>query len=175
MNFGGTSSGSEARSRVGLRGTAYEDEAANQAVGQGRHLSSLTNRFMESPQAMYQFGRSMLPEGKYGVGQYADRAVEQMTDYALNKSSADYGSRGFVSPENRGAIAGSAMQNVMPQLIPYMQQAQMAQFMAPQNLIQSAKTSADYWSRALGAQSDASSSSFGFNFGVLSNSGSGDD
>lgn len=161
-SLGYNQSESEAKSRTGLRGTAYEGEAASQAAGQGRHLSTLTDKFMESPQSMYQFGRNMLPEGKYGVGQYADRASEQMMDYALDNSSADYGSRGFVSPENRTAIAGSAMQNVLPQLIPQMQQMQMAQFMAPQNLMQAAKTSADYWNRALGAQSDASSSSFGF-------------
>ena len=175
MNFGGSSGSSEARSSVGLRGTQYEGEAASQAVGQGRYLSNLTNQFMESPQAMFQFGRSMLPEGRYGVGLYADKGVESLFDYAFAGKSGEAASRGMLAPENRSAIVGSTMQNIMPQLIPFMQQAQMAQFMAPQNLIQAAKTSADYWNRALGAQSDASSSNFGFNFGILGDPSSGDD
>jgi hypothetical protein len=61
-------------------------------------------------------------------------------------------------------VIGSAISNSLPYLIPQMQNFQAMQFMAPQNLMNTAKASADYWNRALGAQSDSSASAFGFNF-----------
>lgn len=172
MNVGGGSqeSSSQSTSRVGLRGTRYEGEAADQTVGQGRQLSRISDTLINptlerDPQSYFNFGASMLPGGKYGLGLNADKAVEEFGTMMHGKASGDYGARGFLSPENRGAITGSAIQKSLPFLIPQIQQMQMAQFMAPQSLMQTAKTSADFWNRALGAQSDASSSSSGWNFG----------
>jgi hypothetical protein len=162
MNFG--TSGSEAQSRSGLRGTTYEQPAAKQAYGQGMLMSNLNRQLFSNPGATMNLGRQMLPGGKYGLGENADAGVEAFGDYQFGQASSNSATRGQLNPENMSAVIGSSIQNMLPFLIPQLQQTQYAQFAAPQSLMQSAKTSADYWSRALGAQSDASSSSFNFGF-----------
>lgn len=171
MNYNEQSSQQQSSSRTGLRGTQYAGNAATQANEQGMLMSGLNQATVgasltQSPDAMFRFGQQALPGGKYGLGENADSGVEALGQYMHGIASGDYGQRGFLSPENRGAVTGSAMQRVLPQLVPQQQQFQLAQFMAPQNMMNMAKTSADYWNRALGAQSDASGSGSGFGFGV---------
>lgn len=162
--LGGSYNESESnfKSNQGLRGTKYEDNAAQQSNDQGMLLSKLSNKLTSSPGAMMSMGKKMMPGGKYGLGENADQGVEALGDYQFGKASGNSATRGQVNPENMSAVIGSSMQNMLPFLIPQLQQQQYQQFQAPQSLMQTAKTSADYWNRALGAQSDASSSSFGF-------------
>jgi hypothetical protein len=117
---------------------------------------------MTSPQAMYDFGRTMLPSGRFGLGEAADTAVAELGRHLFGQASAAGAFRGQLTPENQTAVIGAALQNALPFLIPQIQQYQTTQFLAPMSLMQLAKTSADYWNRALGAQSDASSFGFGF-------------
>lgn len=161
---GGNYSESESqfKSLQGLRGTRYEGNAAKQSNDQGMLMSNLNKQMFSSPGATMDLGKQMMPGGKYGLGENADQGVEALGDYQFGKASGNSATRGQVNPENMSAVIGSSMQNMLPFLIPQLQQQQYAQFAAPQSLMQSAKTSADYWNRALGAQSDASSSSFGF-------------
>jgi hypothetical protein len=158
---------SQSQTRTGLRGTPYEGQAAEQAFKQGMLMSDFTNRMFSSPDALLGFGQQMLPGGRYGLGAPTDTAVEQLGRMMFSNASAGGAFRGQLSPENQTAVIGAAMQNMLPYLIPQIQQFQTAQFLAPQSLFNLARTSADYWNRALGAQSDTSSQSFGFN--VLSN------
>lgn len=160
-----------ANSVTGLRGSDYGGNAAKQANDQGMLMSNLSNQLFRTPQATMDFGRSMLDSGRYGLGTNADAGVEQLGKYMHSLSSADYGSRGFLSPENQSAVTGSAMTNALPQLIPQMQQFQLAQFQAPQNLLNTARTSADFWSRALGSQSDSSGSSNSWGFSASGGGG----
>jgi len=166
--FGGgmNTSESQAKALSGLRGTPYEGNAAAQANSQGMLMSNLNKKLFSSPGAMMDFGKLMMPGGKYGLGENSDMGVEALGDYQFGKASGNSATRGQVNPENMSAVIGSSMQNMLPFLIPQLQQHQYAQFAAPMSLMQSAKTSADYWSRALGSQSDQSSSSFGFNMDV---------
>jgi hypothetical protein len=163
--FGGGMQSSDSQSKMltGLRGTPYEGNAAKQANDQGMLMSNLNNQMFSSPDAMMNFGKQMLPGGKFGLGENADAGVKALGDYQFGQASGNSATRGQVNPENMSAVIGSSMQNMLPFLIPQLQQHQYAQFNAPMSLMQSAKTSADYWSRALGSQADSSSSSFGFN------------
>lgn len=154
---------SQSQTRTGLRGTQYEGQAAEQAFNQGMLMSDFTNRMFASPGALLGFGQQMLPGGKYGLGIPSDAAVERLGRIMFSNASAGGAFRGQLSPENQTAVIGAAMQNMLPYLIPQIQQFQAAQFLAPQSLFNLARTSADYWNRALGAQSDTSSQSFGFN------------
>jgi hypothetical protein len=106
-------------------------------------------------------GRQMLGSGKYGLGENADAGVEALGQYQFGQASKNGASRGQVNPENQSAIISSSMQNMLPFLIPQMQEHQYAQFQAPQSLMGNARTAADYWNRTLGSQSDAKSSSMG--------------
>lgn len=169
-NYNEQSSQNQSQSLTGLRGTEYGGNAARQANDQGMLMSGLNQATVgasltQSPDAMFRFGQAALPGGQYGLGENADRGVEALGQYMHGIASGDYGARGFLSPENRAAVTGSAMQRVLPQLIPQQQQFQLAQFMAPQNMMSMANTSADFWNRALGAQSTASGSGSGFGFG----------
>lgn len=146
----------------GLRGTQYQTQAADQAYRQGMNLSHLSNQLMSSPGAMMNMGRQMMPNGRYGLGENADSAVESLGNLQFGKASANSATRGQVNPENMSAVIGSSMQNMLPYLIPQIQQHQYAQFHAPQDLMQTARQSADYWNQALGSQSNAQSNSFGF-------------
>lgn len=162
LGYNQNSSDSNFKSVQGLRGTQYEGRAADQSYGQGMKMSGLVNQMFKSPGATMNLGKEMMGSGKYGLGENADQGVEALGDYQFGQASGNSATRGQVNPENMSAVIGSSMQNMLPFLIPQMQQHQYAQFAAPQSLLQSAKTSADYWNRALGAQSDASSNSFGF-------------
>lgn len=166
MNFGMGSQDSSSQQRSGLRGTPYEDEAAQNIAAGGRQLTNFSNQMMASPQAMLNYGKQMLPGGKYGLGENSDAAVEQLGNYQFNKASADSSTRGQLSPNNMSNVIGSSIQNSLPFLIPQIQAFQTQQFMAPQGLYAMAKSSADYWNRALGAQADSSYSGFNFNGGV---------
>lgn len=175
-NYNEQSSEQRSNSVIGLRGTEYGANAARQANDQGMLMSGLNQATVgasltQNPQAMFNFGQAALPGGKYGVGSNADSGVEALGQYMHGIASGDYGSRGFLSPENRAAVTGSAMQRVLPQLVPLQQQFQLAQFMAPQNMMNMAKTSADYWRNAFGGQSEGSGSSDGFGFGISAGGG----
>lgn len=166
MNFGTSQQSAQSKSVTGLRGTGYEGQAAEQAYKQGMNLSNLSNTLTSSPDAMMNYGRLMLPGGKFGFGENADAGVEQYGNLMFNKASGSGAARGQNSPEAMNSIIGSAITNSLPFLIPQLQATQYAQFKAPQDLMQTAKVSADYWSRVLGGQSDASSSGSGFQFGI---------
>lgn len=152
---------SEAKSRTGLRGTQYQGNAEKQANNQGMLMSDLNEQLFSSPQATMNLGKQMYDGGKYGLGNVADSGVEALGRYQFGQASGEAATRGQLNPDNFSAVVGSSIQNMLPFLIPQMQQTQQSQFMAPQSLMQGAKTSADYWNRALGSESDASSSSFG--------------
>lgn len=159
---------SQAQSRTGLRGTAYEGGAASNAFQAGTNYQNLFNQFMTSPfQFAGQTGSQMLPSGKFGLGSNADSAVSEMMTQLHGLSSADMGSRGFLHPENRANVIGSAITRALPTLIPQIQQWQTQQFQAPLSLYafagEQARGVGDLWGRLLGAQSDASSSAFNFN------------
>lgn len=167
MNFGMSSSEQQSKTVTGLRGTGYEGPAAAEAYKEGKRMSDLNETVFKTPQSMMDFGRQMIPSGRYGLGENADTGVEQYGKFLFGNTSADYAGRGHLSPENQAGVIGSAIVNSLPFLIPQMQQFQLGQFMAPQSLQQMAKTSADYWNRALGAQSEARGQSDGFNFGIF--------
>jgi hypothetical protein len=157
----------------GLRGTAYEGQAAASGYGAGQQMSGVLNRAFnrvhESPEQYYEFGKQLLPGGRYGLGSNADSGVNEYGRDMFSRTSADMGSRGFVSPEAQGGVIGSAIQRSLPSLIPQQQAFQLAQFQAPQNLVQTAGSAADYWARLLGSRQTGSStgSSNGFNFSIV--------
>jgi hypothetical protein len=131
--------------------------------GEGQKLSAMSSR-LGTPQGWRSAAEEMMPTGRYGFGANTDKAVEGYGDMMFGKQSANFAARGMNAPENMSGVIGSAISNSLPYLIPQMQNFQAMQFMAPQNLMNTAKASADYWNRALGAQSDSSASAFGFNF-----------
>jgi hypothetical protein len=122
---------------------------------------------MQDPSNWMNFGRRMLPGGKFGMGENADAGVGEYGNMMFNNASANSAFKGQTSPENMSNVIGSAVTNSLPFLIPQMQQFQQMQFMAPQSLMGTARASADYWNRALGAQSDSSSYNDSFGFGVM--------
>lgn len=153
----------------GLRGTQYQGTAEDQGVAAGQRLTSEANALLANPQMFRgQTGQQLLPGGRYGLGSNSDAAVDELSRQMFSRTSANTAGRGFVSPENQGMVAGSAMQSVLPQLIPQAQQWQLQQFQAPMQLgqyaLSVAKQPADYWNQALGAQSQSSGSQFGFGF-----------
>lgn len=161
----------QSSSRTGLRGTGYQGNAEQQTNEQGMQLSNFANQMASSPGAMMGFGKQMIDGGKYGLGANADSGVEQYGADMFNKYSASGASKGQMSPENQSGVIGSAIQNSLGTLIPQQQAMQLAQFNAPMNLLNTARTSADFWNRALGAQSDASGSSNSFGFSVAGGGG----
>lgn len=168
--FGGGISGghqsSESQQRSGLLGSAYDGPATAQAYGRGVLMNKITDELASSPGATMNMGRQMLGSGKYGLGENADAGVEALGNYQFGQQSKNLSLRGQNTPENMSSVVGSSIQNMLPFLIPQMQQHQYAQFQAPQSLLSSARAAADYWSRSLGSQ--GSSNSSGFNFGILS-------
>ena len=157
---GGSSKSSQqstSKQESGLRGTAYEDNAAKQANDEGMRMSNLNTQLFSSPGATMDMGKQMYAGGKYGLGETADQGVEALGRYQFGLSSGESATRGQLRPENQSAVIGSSIQNMLPFLIPQMQQTQQNQFMAPQTLMASAKNSADYWNRALGAQGESQS------------------
>lgn len=111
-------------------------------------------------------GNQLLPGGQYGLGSNADAAMAQLGKQMFGYQSANLSARGMNSPENQSAVVGSAITNALPQVLPQIQSWQQAQFMAPLQLgqyaLSNANTAADYWNRALGAQSQSSGNSFNF-------------
>ena len=162
---GGSYSQSKSRAsqESGLRGTAYEGNAAKQANDQGMIGSNLVNQLSQSPGSMMNYGRQAMPSGHYGLGENVDQGVEALGNYQFGQASKDSATRGQVNPENMSGVIGSSIQNMLPFLIPQMQQHQYQQFMAPQSMAHLANQSADYWNRALGAKGSSKSDAFGFN------------
>ena len=131
-SFGYGQSESDARSASGLRGTAYQNQAAEQSYNAASNYQNVANEFQRDPfHFQGKTGAELLPGGRYGLGSNADAGVEEMINYANSLSSADVGSRGFLHPENRANVVGSAVTRALPGLIPQLQQWQMNQFQAP--------------------------------------------
>ena len=167
MNY--STSDQQSNAYSGLRGTKYQDAAADSNMAAGGVLTNQANELLSNPQQFRgQTGQQLLPGGRYGLGSNSDMAVDELGKQMFSRTSANTAGRGFVSPENQSMVAGSAMQSVLPQLIPQTQAWQQAQFQAPMQLGQYAmsvaKQPADFWNQALGAQSQSSGSSFGFGF-----------
>lgn len=170
MNYSQNESESQSRTRTGFRGTEYEDEAATLGFRSGKNLTDFGKRLMD-PQTYRMLGEQYLPGGKYGLGSNADKAVGEYGNMMFGKASANSAFQGQVTPENMSSVIGSAITNSLPYLIPQIQQYQLAQYRAPQDMFSMAKQVADYWSRSLGAESDSSSSGSGFGFGIYSSGG----
>lgn len=167
MNFGTSKQQSQAYS--GLRGTSSQDYAQDQTVQAGNILTNQANEILRNPMQFRGLsGSQLLPGGRYGLGSNADTAVDELGRQMFSRTSADMAGRGYVSPENQAGVAGSAMQSVLPQLIPNIQQWQQAQFQAPLSLGQYAmlvaQQPANFWNQALGAQSQSSGNQFSFGF-----------
>ncbi len=160
----------------GLAGTGYYRDAARNLYNAGQQVSNLSNQFIGNPQTNPQnwmnTGRAILPGGRYGMGENAENAVAMLGQDLFSRGSGDAATRGQVTPENRNAVIGSALQNASISLIPQIQAFQQAQFLAPQTLQQAALSSADFWNRALGTRSrgqgTSSGSSYGFGGNVVS-------
>lgn len=157
------------QSYSGLSGTSYFKPAAGSAYQASQQVSDLTNQFIgnirTNPQNWMNTGRAILPGGKYGLGENSENAVAMLGQDLFSRGSADAGARGQLSPENRNAVVGSALQNASIQLIPQMMAFQQAQFMAPQSLQQVAINNADLWARLLGTRSQGQGSSSGSSYG----------
>lgn len=166
MNYSQSEQESQSQTRTGLRGTVHQDAAADQAFAGGMKLTNFADSMMSQPKAQLALGQAMMPGGKYGLGESADTAVEKYGNFMFGKQSASGASRGMMSPENMSGVIGSAVTNALPFLIPQIQQFQQAQFMAPQSMFGFAKSAADYWNKALGAQSDSSSSGSSYGAGI---------
>ena len=149
-------------SESGLRGTSGFGNAVNQATNQGNQMSNFTNQMFSSPGAMLNFGQQANPSGRYGLGSNVDKGVEALGDYQFGKQSGNLAMRGQTSPENMSSVIGSSVQNMLPFLIPQMQNQRDSQLNAPLSLFEMAKQSSDYWGRTLGSKSRASQSAFGF-------------
>lgn len=78
----------------------------------------------------------LLPVGRFGLAPDVDAAVGQGINQALSQMSGTYATRGFVSPESQGAIAGSAIQNTLPSLLPAIQQYRLQRAQLPTQLQQ---------------------------------------
>ena len=167
--FGYSQQQQQSHNETGLRGTQYFDNAAGQANASGNAMSGLSKTLMSSPSAMMNYGRQMMPGGQYGLGENADSAVKAMGDYQFGRASGNSATRGQVNPDNMSAVIGSSMQNMLPFLIPQIQQFQQSQFNAPQSLMSTARSAGDYWNQALGSQGSASGSGFGFSANVAGN------
>ena len=168
LGFNFSKQDSEAKQESGLRGTQYFGEAAEGASSALRGLSELSAGINNNPYGSYRgmTGRDMFDPGKYGLGTDADKAVESMLGYSLNRMSASGAARGQLAPENTPGVAASATQNVLPQLIP--QITQMAQWiyqlpeMWKQSLFGYRSQLASSYAPFLGAQGSSNSSGFGF-------------
>jgi hypothetical protein len=160
--FGYNQQKSKSSQQSGLRGTQYEGAAANQAYNQGMNATNFGNQMLSRPGAQLDYGQQMLPGGQYGLGQNVDRGVQALGDYSFGQASKSGAMRGQMSPENTQGVVGSAIQNMLPFLIPQLQNMQTQQFQAPQGLFNMAQQNADYWNRALGASGQSSGSGFGF-------------
>ena len=166
--FGYSQSKQQSQSQSGLRGTAFQDQAAWQANNAGMNLQNVANQ-ATSDMTKYQgqTGAQLLPTGKYGIASNADPAMENYGRFMFGNASSSAGARGQLSPEQLGGITGSAVMNSAPTLLPLIQQWQLDQFQAPVSLnqaaVQTAQAPAQNWANLLGAQANASGSSFGFN------------
>lgn len=108
-----------------------------------------------------------------GLAPSAAPAVDSMVRLALNQSSGDYGARGYVSPENRAAVAGSAIQNTLPSMLPQIQSyAQYAQ-QFPFAKLAAAEGAVGPGISAAGGQGTSSADSFGFGLSVANGSPGG--
>lgn len=152
----------------GLRGTPYSGGAAKSLYNSGRRLDTLGDRVFRNvttaPEQYYEYGKQLMPGGRYGMGANVDAGVNEYGRDMFSQTSADMGGRGFVSPENQGGVIGSAIQRSLPQLIPQMMDFQRQQFMAPQDLLNAARTGADFWNQAMGTQQTGSGSGRGYGF-----------
>lgn len=166
FNYG--ESESESRTRTGLRGTAYQNQAVDEAYYRGQDLNKLGASLM-TPQGWRSTAEQLMPTGRFGMGANADQAVQEYGNMMFGRASANSATRGQVNPENMSAVIGSSITNSLPYLIPQIQQFQAQQFMAPTSLFSTAKGVADYWNRSLGAESDSSSSAY--NFGMSGGGG----
>ena len=160
----------QSQSYTGLSGTGYQKDAAKNLYQSGQRVGDITTQILgntrQDPAAYMKFGQSVLPGGRYGMGENADNAIAMLGQDLFSRGSGDAAARGQLSPENRNAVVGSALQNASIQLIPQIQAFQQAQFLAPQTLQQTAMASADFWNRALGSRSTASGSSSGSSWGL---------
>lgn len=168
LGFNFSKQDSEAKQESGLRGTQYFGATAEGANRGLQGLEGLTNEINGSPYGSFrgQTGADMFSPGQFGLGTAADQGVQQALNYSLNRMSASGASRGQLSPENAPAVAASATQNVLPQLIP--QITQMAQWIYQlpeqwkQSLFGMRSNLASSYAPYLGAQGSSSSSGFGF-------------
>jgi len=78
--------------------------------------------------------RSLTPSGQFGLMPEAEAGVSGMIRQALSRVSGSEASRGFVSPENIPNVAGSSIQNILPQLLPMIQAYQQFRMMLPEQL-----------------------------------------
>lgn len=168
MNFGAQSSRQQSESESGLRGTDYERFAAQEANRAGVRQGTLYQRLSEGPGALYNFGKQMLPGGRFGLGESLDQAVSELGNQLFGRASASGAARGMVSPLNLGGILGSAVTNALPMILPALQGFQQMQFGAPQSLMSMARSVGDYWTSTLGSKSKGSGKGEGVNASIMS-------
>lgn len=168
LGFNFSKQESDAHQESGLRGTDYFNGAAQGASQSLGGLYDMTQEVSGSPYGQFRgmTGKDMFNPGQFGLGTAADEGVKQALNYSLNRVSASGAGRGQVSPENAPAIASSATQNVLPQLIPQMTQMAQWIYQLPEQWKQSLfgyrSQLASSYAPYLGAQGNSSSSGFGF-------------
>jgi len=154
MNVGNAWGYEESEGRSGLRGTDFENLAAEQTYQSGLGMQTFANKLLR-PGFAGKFGEKSLPSGQYGLGAGADRGVFQFGRDMFSQASASGAMRGQQTPQNMNAVIGSAITNALPHLIPQMQNFQLAQFKAPQDLMKTASLASDFWSKVAGAKTDS--------------------
>lgn len=180
MNFGMNKGQQQSQAYSGFRGTEQEAGARGQGYYSGSQLTNLSDQILKNPLRPMGFGVNELGlnPGRYGLGSNTDMAMDELGKQMFAGASASGAYRGQNTPEAYSNVVGSAITRALPKVIPYTQNWQQAMYRAPmefgQYLTGTALAPADYWSRSLGAQSNASGSNFGFNFGVAANSASSD-
>jgi len=133
MNFG--QSESKASQYSGLRGTDSFNAQANRASSAGQIAEDTTAGIAADPLRFHgQTGQDLFGSGKYGLGFNVDPAVESMIKQSYGLASAADASAGRLTPEGASAAAGSAITNILPNLIPQMMQFGQWQFNLPMNL-----------------------------------------
>ena len=178
LSLGFSKADSSSQQQSALQGTEYFLPAAR-TVGEGiQHTAALGREAAESPFGYFRGTRwqDLTPSNKYGMMPETEGAVNNLVSQAFNQVSGRNAARGQVAPENLGATAGGAIQNILLTLLPMIQQFQQWRMMLPEQLygqrIGFASEGARIGTPALGSYGTASSSSFGFG-GSVGSSGSG--
>lgn len=109
-NFTSSQGSQQQQSNSGLLAAdraEFSPFAAQFTTDLGRQLQGLTT--MPAPESGFQLGR-------YGLASNFDQIAKQLGDDAFTRASASGAARGILSPEGFAGVAGSGIQNALPQL-----------------------------------------------------------